>query len=102
MTCSALPSWLLHPGPAFLRCHVRNKGDPFCDPVELVEGNQTYSVIRLGAGQETTVSKSELAPFPRFQAIAEELTTDVASNPTTLSGVENVLPDCMGRSAPCR
>jgi len=25
--------------------HVRNKGDPFCDPVELVEGYHTYSVV---------------------------------------------------------
>jgi len=65
-------------------------------PVELVEGNQTYSVIRPGDGQETMLSTSVLSPFPRSQAIAEELTTDVASNPTTSSGVENVLPDCNG------
>ena len=49
MTGSALPSWLFHPGPVFLCRHVQNKGDPLCDPVELVEGNQTYSVIRMGA-----------------------------------------------------
>jgi len=28
MTGSALPSWLLHPGPVLLRRHVRSKGDP--------------------------------------------------------------------------
>ena len=99
MTASALPSWLLHPGPV-LRRHVRNKGDPLCDPVELVEGNQTYSVIRLGDGQETTVSTSDLGPFPRSQAIAKELKTDIASNPTTPTGVDSVLPDCPGDPPP--
>jgi len=100
MSGSALPSWLLHPGPVLLRRHVRNKCDPLCDPVELVEGNQTYSVIRLGDGQESTVSTSDLAPFPRSPAIAEELTTDVASHPTTPSSVDSVLPNCLGDPPP--
>ena len=65
MTGSAFPSWLLHPRPVLLRRHVRNKGDPSCDLVDLVESNQTYSAIRLRDGQETTVSTSDLAPFPR-------------------------------------
>ena len=96
MAGSALPSWLLHPGPVLLRRHVRNKGDP----VELVEGNQTYSVIRLGDGQESTVSTSDLVPFTRSPAIAEELTTDIASHPTTTSGVDSVLPNCLGDPQP--
>ena len=86
--------------PHSLRHHVRNKGNPLCEPVELVEGNQTYSVMRLGDGQESTVSTSDLAPFPRSQTIAEELTTDVASNPTTPSGVDSVLPNCPGDLPP--
>ena len=45
------PSWLLTPGTVLLRRHVRNKGDPFCDPVELVEGDPTYSVVRLPDGR---------------------------------------------------
>jgi len=32
--------------------------------------------------------------------LPEELTTDVASNPTTPSGVDNVLPDCRGDPPP--
>jgi len=28
----------------------------FCDPEELVEGNPTYSVVRLPDGRESTVS----------------------------------------------
>ena len=47
----ALPSWLLTPGTVLLRRHVRNKGSPFCDPVELVEGSPTYSVVRLPDGR---------------------------------------------------
>jgi len=57
-------------------------------------GYQTYSVTRLDHGQKTTVSTSDLAPFPRSQAIAEQLTSDIASNHTTPSGVENVLSHC--------
>ena len=101
MAGSALPSWLLHPSPFLLRCHVRNKGDPLCDLVELVEGNQTYSLIRLGDGQESMVSTFDLAPFPRSPVIAEELTTDVASHRTTTpSGVDSVLPNCLGDLPP--
>jgi len=99
MTCSALPSWLLHPGPVLLRRHVRKKGDPLCDPVELVEGNQQFCDTS-SDGQETTMSTSNSAPFPRSQAIAEELTTDVASNPTTPSSVDNILLDCRGDLPP--
>jgi len=76
------------------------QGRPLCDPVELVEGNQTYAVIRLGDGQESTVSTSDLAPFPRSPAIAEEVTTDVASHPTTPSGVDSVLTNCLGDPPP--
>jgi len=96
MAGSALPSWLLHPSPFLLRCHVRNKGDPLCDLVEFVEGYQTYSVIRLGDGQGSTVSTSDLVPFPRSPAYAEENMTDVTSHPTTPSGVDSVLPNCLG------
>jgi len=92
MAGSALPSLLLHPDPVLLRRHVRNKGDPLCDLSELVEGNQTYFVIRLGDGQESTVSTSDLALFPRSPAIAKELTTDVALHPTTPSGVDSAFP----------
>jgi len=35
-----------------------------CDPVELVEGNPTHSVVRLPDGKECTVSTSDLAPCP--------------------------------------
>jgi len=59
-----LPSWLLTPGTALLRRHLRKRGDFFCDPVELVEGNPTYSVVRLPDDRESTASTSDLAPYP--------------------------------------
>ena len=56
MNGMALPSWLLAPGTVLLRRHVRNKGDPFCDTVDLVEGNPTYSIVRLLDGRESSLS----------------------------------------------
>jgi len=43
-------------------CEIR--GFPFCDPVELVEGDRTYSVVRSPDGRESTVSTSDLSPCP--------------------------------------
>ena len=78
MNGSALPSWLLTPGVVLLLRHVRNKGDPFCDTVELVEGNPTYSVAHLPDGQETTVSTSDLAPCPPSSS-----SDDITSQPSS-------------------
>jgi len=64
MDVMARPSWLLTPRTVLLRRHGRNKDDPFCDPVELAEGNPTYSVVCLPDGRESTVSTSDLAPYP--------------------------------------
>ena len=69
---TALPSWLLTPGTVLLRRHVRNKGDPFCDQVELVEGNATYSTIRFPDGRQSTVSTSDLAPCPPTSEVRRE------------------------------
>jgi len=92
MTGSAFTSWLLHPGPVLLRRHVRNKGDPLCDPVDLLDSNQTYSAIRLRDGQETTVSTSDLAPYPRCPVNTDEIASDVASNQPPPNSVENFSP----------
>ena len=62
---AALPSWLLAPGTVLLRRFVRNNGEPLYDPVEQIEANGHYSVIRHRYGQESTVSTSDLAPYPR-------------------------------------
>jgi len=44
---------------------VRIEGEALCDPVELIEANGNYAVIRHRDGQESTVSTSDLAPYPR-------------------------------------
>ena len=44
---------------------MRNKGEPLCDPVELIEANGNYAVTRHRDGQESTVWTSDLAPYPR-------------------------------------
>ena len=99
MTGSALPSWLLHRRPVLLHRHVRNKGDPLCDPVDLVERKQTYSVIHLRDGQETNVSTSDLAPNPRCPVNTDEITSDVASNHPPQNSVENFSPACHDTSS---
>ena len=48
-----------------LRRFVRNKSDSLCDPVQLLEANQTYSVIRHADGRGSAVSTSDLAPHPQ-------------------------------------
>ena len=62
---AALPSWLLSPGTVLLRRFVRNKGEPLRDPVELIEANGKYAVIRHSDGQQSTVSTYDLAAYPR-------------------------------------
>ena len=60
-----MPNWLLNPGAVLLRKFVRNKGDPLCDEVELIEANPSFARIRHSNGIETTVSTKGLAPCPR-------------------------------------
>ena len=52
----SLPSWLVLPGLVLLKKFVRNKQDPFCEKVELIEANPNSALIRFRDGRETTVS----------------------------------------------
>ena len=65
MLGKSMPNWFLNPGAVLLRKFVRNKGDPFCDEVELIEADPSFVRIRHTNGIETTVSTKDLAPFPR-------------------------------------
>jgi len=65
MMGTSFPSWLLNLGPVLLRHFVRSESDPLCDPVQLLEANQTYSVIRHADGSGSAVSTSDLAPHPQ-------------------------------------
>ena len=62
---SSLPTWLLNPGPVYLKRHVRNrKSDPLVEPVTLVHTNPEFAFIRHQDGREDTVSLRDLAPAP--------------------------------------
>jgi len=73
--------------------------DPLRDPFELVEGSQTYSIIRLRDGQERTVSTSDLAPFLRCPVTSDEMASDIASNHPPHNNVENFSPACHDTSS---
>ena len=59
-----LPTWLSHPGPVFLKRHVRlSKYDPLVDEVELIEVYPSYAHIQHKNGSQSTVSCQDLAPI---------------------------------------
>ena len=60
---NSLPSWLLTPGPVYMKRNVRSsKFEPLVDEVELLSANPQYAHVRLQNGRETTVSLRQLAP----------------------------------------
>ena len=62
MLRKSISSWLLNPGPVFFRNFVRNKGDPLCYEVELIESNSKFAHVCFKDGKECTVSTKDLAP----------------------------------------
>ena len=78
-----MPTWLQNQGAVLLRRFVRNKGDPVCDPVELMVVNPTFARVKYPNGRESTVSTSDLAPYPQVNPANDEIeqaaTSDVAS-----------------------
>ena len=85
MLGKAIPSWLLHSGPVLLRRFVRNKGDPLCDEVELLEANPNFAHIKYPDGRESTVSTRDLPPCP----INAEAHRDLPSPPPEASPAES-------------
>ena len=78
---NSLPSWLLTPGPVYLKRNVRtSKYDPIVDEVELVDANPQYAHVRLPDGRESTVSLRQLAP------VGEERQVEAA--PSGLPGID--------------
>lgn len=64
---TSVPSWLLQPGPVFLKQHVRRtKDDPLVQEVELIHTNPSYAHIRYKDGRESSVSIRDLAPCPNL------------------------------------
>ena len=60
----SMPTWLLKEGAVYLRKFVRNKGDPLCERVYLLDANPSYAHIQLFNGHESTVFTSDLTPSP--------------------------------------
>ena len=62
---TSLPTWLMTPGPVFLRKFVRSgKSEPLVEEAELIESNPSYAHIRYPDGRESSVSLRDLAPCP--------------------------------------
>ena len=61
-TGSSMPSWLLSPGPVWLKKHVRTKSDPLVEEVVLLDANPKYAHVQFPDGRESTVSLKDLAP----------------------------------------
>ncbi|XP_078493837.1 LOW QUALITY PROTEIN: uncharacterized protein LOC144749298 [Ciona intestinalis] len=64
LTGTSMPTWLLNGNEVMLRRFVRNKGEPLCDSVTLLDANPLYARVRHSDGRESTVSTSDLAPCP--------------------------------------
>jgi len=58
----SLPTWLITPNAVLLKRFVRNKSEPLCDEVELLDANPKTALVRFPDGRESTVSVSDLAP----------------------------------------
>ena len=73
-----IPDFLLLPGSTVLhRLHVRGKGDPLTEKVQLLETlSPHFARVEYPSGRTTTVSTSNLAPFPVESATNDE---DIAS-----------------------
>ncbi|XP_045104966.1 LOW QUALITY PROTEIN: uncharacterized protein LOC123500328 [Portunus trituberculatus] len=81
----SLPSWLSSPGPTLLRKFVRSfKTDPLVERVELVTATPHYARVRYQDGRESTVSTSDLAPFPRDQSAPQNEQQSPAGIPDAL------------------
>ena len=62
MTGISKPIWLLKEGPVYLRKFIRNKSDPLCERVYLLDANFSYAHVCLSNKNDTTVSTSDLGP----------------------------------------
>ena len=81
---NSLPTWLLTPGPVFMKRNVRaSKFDPLVDEVELLSANPQYAFVRLKNGKETTVSLRQLAPIGDVVELAEPVESE-SNGPTRI------------------
>ena len=64
---------------------MRNKNDPYVDEVELLEAYPNFAQVRFPDGRESTISVSDLAPCPKTNKDASEV-----SDSLSLESQENV------------
>ena len=73
-----------------------NKSEPLRDIIDLVEANQHYAIVRHEDGSESSVSTSDLAPYPRSENDATSETTEDTSSADVTSRTPEInerLPD---------
>ena len=78
----SLPAWLITPNTVLLKRFVRNKSEPLCDEVELLDANPKTALVRFPDGRESTVSVSDLAPL-----------SDMSDNEPSETTTENCASD---------
>ena len=86
----SLPTWLITPNTVLLKRFVRNKSEPLCDEVELLDATPKTALVPFSDGRESTVSVSDLALLsgnePRD---VSETTTENCTSDTGNSGVRD-------------
>ena len=97
MLGNSLPDWLLEGGEVLLKRHVRTKNQPLCDPVELIEANPKFSLIEFPDGRQSTVSNSDLAPYPTGTEDCQQENLDVEEQSEVIEPVDS--PDLNSRCA---
>ena len=75
----SLPTWLITPNTVLLKRFVRNKSEPLCDEVELLDANPKTALVRFPDGRECTVSVSDLAAL---SDMSDNEPCDVPETPT--------------------
>ena len=75
----SLTTWLITPNTVLLKRFVRNKSEPLCDEVELLDANPKTALVRFPDGRECTVSVSDLAPL---SDMSDKEPCDVPETPT--------------------
>ena len=61
----------MNPRPVILQNSMKNKGDPLCYKVELIERNSKFSHVHFKDGEECTVSTKVLALEPCQDSISD-------------------------------
>ena len=101
---TAVPSWLLTPGPVLLKRHTRaSKYDPVFDEVYLIEANPLYAHVRFQSGREDTVAIKHLAPSGHLTPTVQNNSENVNESCSlpTVNDVEQTCSNAPGNDDDC-